>query len=96
MTRPQWIPRWLSLPLVIVIAFLVWMLVASDNNFVKTHALKEEINTLKAEIKAKQDSAHYYERKVNELNTDAETLERIAREQYGMRKENEEVYKTND
>ncbi len=96
MKRPKWIPVWLSLPLVIVIAFLVWMLVASDNNFVKTHALKEEINSLKAEIKDKQDSALYYEEKVNELNTDPETLERIAREQYGMRQENEEVYITND
>ena len=33
-------------------------------------------------------------RKVNELNTDRETLERIAREKYGMKRENEDVYIT--
>ena len=32
--------------------------------------------------------------KVNELNTDKETLERIAREKYGMKRHNEDVYKT--
>lgn len=96
MERPKWLPKWLSFSLIIFVAFITWMLVGSENNYVKIHETKEEINDLKAEIKAKQDSAEFYERKVNELNTDPETLERIAREQYGMRQENEDVYITND
>jgi len=96
MKRPNWLPKWVSISLVVFITFIVWMLVGSDNNYMKIHEKKEEINELKAEIKAKQDSALYYEKKVQELNTDRETLERIAREQYGMRQENEEVYITND
>ncbi len=96
MKRPNWLPKWVSISLVVFITFIVWMLVGSDNNYMKIHEKKEEINELKAEIKAKQDSALYYEQKVQELNTDRETLERIAREQYGMRQENEEVYITND
>lgn len=96
MERPKWMPKWMSFSLVIFVTFIVWILVGSENNYVKIHDKKDEINNLKAEIKAKQDSAIFYEKKVNELNTDPETLERIAREQYGMRQENEEVYITND
>lgn len=94
MERPKWIPRWLHLPFVLFVIFIVWMLAFGENNFVNTHALKAESNDIKAEVQAMTDSATFYERKVQELNTDPETLEKIAREQYGMRKTNEEVYIT--
>ena len=45
-------------------------------------------------IQEQEDSAKYYERKTQELNTDKETLEKIAREQYNMKRTNEDVYKT--
>ena len=35
-----------------------------------------------------------FDAKVNELHTDRETLEKIAREKYGMKRENEEVFIT--
>lgn len=92
MQRPKWIPRWLHVPQLIVIGFIVWMMVAGENNYVRTKAMSTEVNNLKMEIQAKRDSAIYYERKVQELNTDAETMERIAREQYGMCRESEDVY----
>ncbi|MCF0182029.1 MAG: septum formation initiator family protein [Muribaculaceae bacterium] len=94
MERPKWIPKWLSISLIIVVAFIAWMLMGSENNYMHSKKLMDEINDLKAEIKAKQDSALYYEKKVQELHTDPETLERIAREQYGMRRANEEIYVT--
>lgn len=94
MERPKWIPRWLHLPFVLFVIFIVWMLAVGDNNFVNTHALKAESNDIKAELQAMNDSVAYYEQKVEELNTDPETLEKIAREQYGMRKNNEEVFIT--
>lgn len=94
MKRPNWIPRWLNIPFVVFMIFITWMLVFGENNFIKTHALTSQINSLKAEIKAKNDSAVFYEAKVRELNTDRERLEKIAREQYGMKRENEEVFIT--
>jgi cell division protein FtsB len=36
-----------------------------------------------------------YREKAHSLATDRETLERIAREQYGMKKEKEDVFITN-
>ncbi|MBQ0069981.1 MAG: septum formation initiator family protein [Bacteroidales bacterium] len=94
MQRPKWIPRWLNVPFVVFVIFIAWMSIFGENNFRKTHSLKTQINNLKAEIQAKNDSAKYYEAKVRELNTDRERLEKIAREQYGMKRENEDVYIT--
>ena len=77
--RPKWIPRWLNLPLVIFIVFVVSLLFTGENNYLKINNLKRQINELKAEIKANEDSAAIYNAKVQELNTDRETLEKIAR-----------------
>ncbi|MBQ1724979.1 MAG: septum formation initiator family protein [Muribaculaceae bacterium] len=90
--RPSWVPRWLNIPLIIFIAFIVSLLLFGDNNYLKINELKSRINELKAEIKLNEDSAAIYEAKVRELNTDRETLERIAREKYGMKRQNEDVY----
>lgn len=93
-TRPKWIPRWLSLPLVVFVAFMLVLLFFGDNNYLEINSYKEQINQLKSEIKANEDSAALYETKVRELNTDRATLERTAREKYGMKRANEEVYAT--
>ena len=55
---------------------------------------RSQINDLKSQIKSNQDSAAAYDAKVNELNTDNESLERLVREKYGMKRINEEVYIT--
>ena len=92
--RPKWIPRWLNLPFVIFVAFILMLLFFGENNYMRINSYKQQINDLKAEIKANQDSAKIYEAKVRELHTDRETLEKIAREQYGMKRTNEEVFIT--
>lgn len=93
-SRPKWIPRWLSLPFVIFIAFIVMLLFYGENNYMLINQQKKEIDKMNAQIKVMEDSAKFYERKTQELNTDKETLEKIAREQYGMKRTNEEVFET--
>lgn len=90
----RWIPRWLSLPLIIIISFLFIMIFYGENSYLKSNEYEAKINELKQEIKANKDSAIYYQRKAKELSTDRETLEKIAREQYGMKKAYEDVYVT--
>jgi cell division protein FtsB len=92
--RPKWIPRWLNIPLLIFVAFVVVLLFFGDNNYMKISRYRSQINDLKSQIKNNQDSAAMYETKVNELNTDNESLERLVREKYGMKRTNEEVYIT--
>ena len=92
--RPKWIPRWLNIPLVIFIAFVVLLLFFGENNYLRISKYRSEINELKAQIKNNKDSAAIYDAKVNELNTDNESLERLVREKYGMKRVNEDVYVT--
>jgi cell division protein FtsB len=92
--RPKWIPRWLNIPLLIFVGFVVVLLFFGDNNYMRISKYRSQINELKSQIKNNQDSAAMYERKINELNTDNETLERLVREKYGMKRTNEEVYIT--
>lgn len=90
----RWIPRWLSLPFLIVMAFLVVMLFYGDSSYIKSNEYSTKINELTLEIKANKDSAAFYQQKAKELATDRETLEKIAREQYGMKRSSEDVYVT--
>lgn len=90
----RFIPRWLSVPLVIITVFLVMMIFYGDNSYLKSKEYSKKIDELTKEIKENRDSATYYHRKLNELTTDPETLEKIAREQYGMKREKEDVYIT--
>jgi len=92
--RPQWIPRWLNVPLIIFIVFIIVLLFFGDNNYIRINQYKAQINELKGQIKANEDTAALYNGKIRELNSDRETLERLAREKYGMKRINEEVYVT--
>lgn len=92
--RPKWIPLWLSIPFIIFIAFIVILLFFGENNYMQISEQKVEMDKVKAQIKEQVDSAQYYIRKTQELNTDKETLEKIAREQYNMKRNNEEVFRT--
>ena len=42
--RPSWVPRWLNIPLIIFIAFIVSLLFFGDNNYLKINELKSRIN----------------------------------------------------
>ncbi len=92
--RPKWIPLWLNLPATLFLAFLVMLLFFGEYKYTKISQQKTEINKLNAQIKNKEDSTMYYEKKYRELDTDRENLEKLAREQYGMKRTNEDVYKT--
>ena len=92
--RPNWIPKWLNIPLLIFCAFVVILLFIGDNSFMRSTEYRSRINELKGKIQSLEDSANTYEAKVNELNTDNESLEHLVREKYGMKRINEEVYIT--
>lgn len=93
--RPKWIPLWLNLPFLIFLAFILMLLFFGEYNYMKISKQKGEINNIKAQIKQKEDSAMLYEKKYHELNTDPENLEKLVREQYRMKRDNEDVYITN-
>ena len=78
--------------LVAVILFFGWVLVFDQNNLIDRLRLIREVNQLE------DDRDYYIERiqldsaRLTELRTSPENLEKFAREQYLMKKDNEEIF----
>jgi cell division protein DivIC len=76
----------------ILIFFLVWMMFFDEYNWVRIRRDKTNYKDL---IETKEYLRHKIEvdkKKLHQLRTDDEALERFAREEYFLKKENEEVF----
>ena len=60
------------------------------------HHLFFRLQDLKAQIKECDDSTAVYRERLRLLESDHETLERIVREEYLMKRENEDLYIVNE
>jgi cell division protein DivIC len=75
-----------------LIIFFVWILFFDQNNLVDRYVSQRHIRQLE------YDKQYYRERikqdstRMNELRTDNDNLEKFAREQYLMKRENEDIY----
>lgn len=84
--------RFLSNKYVIVLVlFIVWMGFFDENSFLNHRELDQEIEKL-------EDANEYYKKEIetdqnviNNLN-DPDSLEKYAREEYKMKKENEDIF----
>ncbi len=77
---------------VVTILFLCIIGVFDENSLMRRAVHQREIATLKAEI---EDYTRRYEedtRKLDELNSNPEVIEKIAREKYLMKEEDEDVF----
>jgi len=87
-----WIRRYVSLPLIVAVAYVAFVLFFNENSYSHSAELQNEIDCLRAEIKENNDTMRYYLQLNHSLDTDPETLERIVREKYHMQRPNEDVY----
>ena len=69
----------------VTIVFFALTFIMGDSSLYKRYTYDEKIRNLEKEIK-------HYSKKLNDLHTDKEGLERFAREEYFMKKPNEDVY----
>jgi cell division protein FtsB len=75
-----------------VLVFLVWLLIFDNNSLI------DRVRYLKILHDMEEEKQYYLERieedsrRLNELKTDRDNLEKFAREQYFMKKENEDVF----
>lgn len=72
--------------------FLVWLLLFDQNNLAERRKSAREYNQLM------EDRAYYLKKidedksRINELKTNQDNLEKFAREQYLMKKDNEDIF----
>lgn len=76
----------------VTIGFLILTFTAGDSNLYQRYIYDEKIRSLEKEIKHYQEEIRINSQKLEDLHTDKDGLERFAREEYHMKRSNEDVY----
>ena len=76
----------------VTIVFFALTFVMGDSSLYKRYTYDEKTRSLEKEIKHYQKEIEINSKKLSDLHTDKEGLERFAREEYFMKKPNEDVY----
>jgi len=74
------------------LVFLVWLVFFDRHNLVTQFKLKQELTSLEKEKQYYKTQAVAVEAEAKSLFTSPEKLEKFAREEYFMKKDNEEVF----
>lgn len=88
----DWCRRYISIPLLIVVAFLIFILFFNEHSVMKSYEYDARIEFQRAEIRRLTDSLNFYHRQNMLLDADPQTMERVVRERHHMRRSNEDVY----
>ena len=78
--------------LIAVLVFLVWLLIFDNNNLIDRVKYLNTLHHMEEEKQYYLERIEEDSRRLNELKTDRDNLEKFAREQYFMKKENEDVF----
>jgi cell division protein DivIC len=75
-----------------LLVLFVWILFFDQNNLVDRLMSQRQIRQLESDILYFRDRIRQDSIRMNELKTDNENLEKFAREQYLMKRENEDIF----
>ncbi len=75
-----------------LLIFFVWLLVFDNNNLIDRYKYHIELKRQEAEKEYYLNRIEVDSKKLNELKTNDANLEKFAREQYLMKKPNEDIY----
>jgi cell division protein FtsB len=73
-------------------AGILWFLFAPGSGVLRYHRLQKQIDTLSQENKSLQEHNAALRKEIERLQGDEAYLEQMARQKYGLLKENETVY----
>jgi cell division protein FtsB len=72
--------------------FVVWITLLDTNNLLERFQQMSELHKLRQEKEYFTNKIEEDKKKLNELKTDNHNLEKFAREQYKMKKKDEDLY----
>ena len=78
--------------LITVVAFAVIIGFLDENSLFRRLAYEREISQLKVEIEKYRADYEENTKRLNELNSNPDAIEQVAREKYLMKKPNEDIY----
>ena len=80
-------PYWL-----LTIVFLIFTFTMGESSLYKRYTYDEKIRSIEKEIEYYQKEIEVNSKKLNDLHTDRDGLERFAREEYFMKSPNEDIF----
>ena len=78
--------------LLTILIFFLWLLLFDSNNLISRYKDMRELHKLKTDREYYINRIEEDRRKLHELKTDNHNLEKFAREQYRMKKPDEDIY----
>ncbi len=75
-----------------VVIFIIWITLFDSNNLVSRYKSLRELHKLKRDKEYFTNRIESDRKKLHELKTDNKNLEKFAREQYRMKKPDEDLY----
>lgn len=78
--------------LIVFIGFVIWILLFDENNLVKHRQNLIELEQLQGQVDFYRQKIEADKQKLYELQTNDENLEKFAREQFLMKRANEDVF----
>lgn len=78
--------------LLTIILFIIWLLLLDSNNLVSRFKEMKDLRKLRSEKEYFVRRIEEDRKKLNELKTNDQNLEKFAREQYRMKKPDEDLY----
>lgn len=75
-----------------VVVYVLSLTFFGDYNYFRAVRYDGEIRDLEARIETVRDSFRLYSRQLKGLRTDPESVEKVAREEFLMKRDNEDVY----
>ncbi len=84
--------KFTKIQLAFIFILLICCFIISDSSIFARFGYDLEINDLKGQIDYYKEKIDTDKRKLNELKSDKDNIEKFARENYKMKKDNEEVF----
>ncbi len=78
--------------LLTILIFLIWIILLDSNNLIARYKDMRELRRLNSDREYYLNKIEEESRKLRELKTDNHNLEKFAREQYRMKKPDEDLY----
>lgn len=88
----KWLRRYISLPLLLIVGFIVFVLFFNENSVMRSMEYASQKRELQVEIKNYEDTIRLYEELNRRLDSDPAELEKIVRVHYHMQRADEDVY----
>lgn len=90
--KKSWLRRYAAIPTLISIALIVYLGFFSEMSVKRRLEYQKTIDSLEMCIREQQDTLEYYRDLNRRLSVDPTLTEQVVREQYNMKRDNEDVY----